>query len=70
MDFTKLPVTEYWGHLVILLRGGEGILFTCCQVKLEWSQNKFDTTVGFIVTLDKLHGTRGEFTVKLTSEVS
>ena len=59
MEFTKLRVTAYWGPLVILFKGREGILFTWSQVKLGWSQNSFNTPVGFTLTLDKIHGTRG-----------
>ena len=69
MDIVKLRVTAYWGPLVILDRGREGILITCSQVKLGWSQNSFNTPVGFTLILDKIHGTSGEFTVKLTSEI-
>ena len=68
MEFVKLRVTAYWGPLVILDRGREGILFTCSQVTFGWSQNNFNTQVGFTLTLDRIHGTRGVFTVKLTSE--
>ena len=68
MEFTKLRVTAYRGPLV-LVKGREGILFTWSQVNLGWSQNSFNTLVGFTSTLDKIHGTRGEFTVKLTSEL-
>ena len=52
----------------MLVRGRERILFTSSQVKLGWTQNSFITSVGFTLTLDKIHGTRGEFAVKLTSE--
>ena len=69
MEFIKLRVTEYWGPLVMPVKGREGILFTWFQVKLGWSQNSFITPVGFKLTPDKTHGTRGEFTVKLTSEI-
>ena len=46
----------------------EGMLFKWFQVKLGWSQNSFITPVGFKLTPDKIHGTRGEFTLKVTSE--
>ena len=69
MEFTKLHVTAYWGPLVMLVKGREGILLTWFQVKLGWSHYSFSTPVGFTSTLDKIHGTRGEFTVKLTSEL-
>ena len=68
MEFVKLRVTAYWGPLVILVKGREGILFACCQVKLGLSQNSFNTPVGFTLTLGKIHGTRGKFALKLTSE--
>ena len=51
------------------VKGPEGILFTWSQGKIGWSQNSFITAVGFTLTLDKTHGTREEFTVKLTSEI-
>ena len=69
MEFIKLRVTAYRGPLVIPVKGREGILFTWFQVKLGWSQNNFNTPLGFTLTPDKIHGTRGELTVKLTSEV-
>ena len=69
MDIVKLRVTAYWGPLVILDWGREGIFFTCSQVNLGWSQNSFNIPVGFTLTLEKIHGTKGEFTVKLTSEI-
>ena len=50
-------------------KGREGILNTCSQVKVGWSQNSFNTPVGLTLTLDKIHGTMGEFKVKLTSEI-
>ena len=34
LEFAKLLVTAYWGPLVSLVRGREGILFTCSQVTL------------------------------------
>ena len=67
-DIVKLRVTAYWGPLVILDRGREWILIICSQVELGWSQNSFNTQVGFTLTLGKIHGTRGVFTVKLTSK--
>ena len=69
MQFMKLRVTAYWGPFVMLVKGREAILFTWFLVKLGWSQNSFNTPVGFTLTPDKIHCTRGEFTVKLTSEM-
>ena len=69
MEVAELRVTAYWGPLVTLVNGREGILFTCSQIKLGWSQNIFYTPVGFTLTQDKIHGMRGESTVKLTSEI-
>ena len=70
MEFiAKLRLTANWGTLVKLVKGREGILFTWSQVKLEWSQNSFITPLGFTVKPDKIHATRGEFTVKLASEI-
>ena len=69
MEFAKLRITAYWGPFVILVRGREGILFTCSQVKLEWSQNSFNTNIAYKLTLDNIQGTREEFTVKLTMEI-
>ena len=69
MEFTKLRVTAYWGPLVLLFKGREGILFKWFQVNLGWSQNSFITPVGLTLKLDMIHGTREEFTVKLTSEM-
>ena len=66
----KLRVTEYWGPLVMPVKGREGMLFKWFQVKLGWSQNSFNTPVGFTLTPDKIHGTTGEFQVKFTSEIS
>ena len=57
------------GPLVMPVKGREGILFTWFQVKLGWSQNSFNMPLGFTLTPDKIHGTRGAFTVKLTSEI-
>ena len=68
MDFGKFRVKTYWGPLVILVRGREGILFACSQIELGWSKSNFNTLVGFALTLDKIHGTMVEFTLKLTSE--
>ena len=68
MEIAKLRVRAYWGLLAKFVRGRKRTFFTCSQVKLRWSQNNFVTPVGFTLTLDKIHGTRGEFTVKLTSE--
>ena len=39
MELAKLRVTAYFGPLVTLVRGREGILFSCSQVKLGWSKN-------------------------------
>ena len=64
----KVSVRAYWGPLVTLVKVREGILFTWSQVKLGRSQNIFNIPVGFTSTLDKIHGARGEFTVKLTSD--
>ena len=69
MESTKLRVTAYWGPLVMPVKGCERILFAWFQVKLGWSQNSFITPVGFTLTPDKIHGTGGEFTLKLTSEI-
>ena len=69
MEIVKLPVTASWGHLVLLVRERESILFSCYHVKLGCSQNSYNTPVGFTLTLDTIHGTRREFTVKLTSEI-
>ena len=44
-------------------------MFTCTQIELGWSQNSFNTPVGFTITLDKIQGMRGEFTVRLTAEL-
>ena len=52
------------------VKGREGMLFKWFRVKLGWSQNSFITPVGFTLTPDEIHGTRGEFTVKLTSEIT
>ena len=65
MEFAKLRVTAYWGPLVALVRGREGIIFTSFQVKIRWSQNSVNTLVGFTLRLDKIYGTREEFTVKI-----
>ena len=54
----------------MLVKGREGIKFTWSQIKLGRSQNNYNKPVGFTSTLDKRNGTRGEFTVKLTSEVT
>ena len=66
---TRNGILGTFGHLVILVKGREGKLFEWFQVKLGGSQNNFNTPVGFTLTLDKIHGRRREFTVKLTSEV-
>ena len=59
MDCAKLRVMAYWGPLVLLIRGYEEISFTCSQVESGWQQNSFYTPIGFTLTLDKIHGTRG-----------
>ena len=69
MELVKLRVTAYWGPLLILVKGREAILFTWSQIKIGWSQNSFNTPVGLTLILDKIHVTRGEFTVKLPSEI-
>ena len=52
------------------VKGRERMLVKWFQVKLGWSQKSFNAPVGFILTPDKIHRTRGEFTVKLTSEIT
>ena len=58
------------GTLVMPVKGREGMLVKWFQVKLGWSQNTSNTPVGFTLTPDKTHGTRGEYTVILTSEIT
>ena len=59
MEFAKLHVTAYWGPLLILVRGCEGILLLISQVKLGLSQHSFITAVGLTITLNKIHGAGG-----------
>ena len=70
MELMKLHVTAYWGPLVMPVKGCEGMLVKWFQVKLGWSQNDFNTPVGFTLTPDKIQGTRREFTKKVTSEIT
>ena len=65
----KIQSTAYLGPLLKLVRGREGIVFKCYHVKLGWSQNSFNTPVGFTLTLNKIHGTRGDFTVEMKSVI-
>ena len=65
----KIAFRKFLGPLVLSVKGREGILFTYSQAKFGWSQNFFNTSLGSTITLDKIHGLTGEFTVKLTSEI-
>ena len=61
MELAKLRVTAHWGPLAILVRGRERINFICPHFKLGWSQNISNTPVGFTLTIDNIHWTKGEF---------
>ena len=54
----------------MLVRGSRGTLFTCFQIEIEKSLKDFGVPVGFTLASDKIHGTRGEIKVKVTSEKS
>ena len=68
-ELSKLKVTAYWEPLVKLVKGREDILFTWSQVKSGKTQDSFNTPIGFTSTLNKIHGTSGELTLKLPSEI-
>ena len=55
IGFEKLRLTAYSRRLLIPVRGRDGILLTCSQVKLGSSQN----SSFFTLTLDKIPGTGG-----------